>query len=55
MAQSCFQSSRQIIKINFKEKISNYLKQDTNGWLGLNYANGIVMPKYFIKIKILSF
>lgn len=47
-------SLKQIIKINFKEKISNYLKQDTYGWLGFNYANGIVKPTYFIKNKNLQ-
>ena len=47
-------SSKQIIKINFKEKIPNYLEQDTYGWLGFNYINEIVKPEYFIKNKNLK-
>ncbi|KQS91745.1 hypothetical protein [Chryseobacterium sp. Leaf394] len=47
-------SSKQIIKINFREKIPNYPEQDTYGWLGFNYINEIVKPEYFIKNKNLK-
>lgn len=47
-------SSKQIIKINFREKIPSYLEQDTYGWLGFNYINEIVKPEYFIKNKNLK-
>lgn len=42
-------SSGQIIKINYREKISNYLKQDFYGRQAFQYENGIVDPKTFIK------
>lgn len=44
-------SSKHIIKINYKKKISNYLISDDYGRLSFNYENGILKPGYFNRNK----
>lgn len=44
-------SSKHIIKINYKKKISNYLINDDYGRLSFNYEKGILNPGYFNRNK----
>lgn len=44
-------SSKHIIKINYKKKISNYLINDDYRRLSFNYENGILKPGYFNRNK----
>lgn len=44
-------SSKHIIKINYKKKISNDLINDDYGRLSFNYENGILKPGYFNRNK----
>ncbi len=44
-------SAKYIIKINYKNKISNDLNNDDYGRLGFNYASGVLKPGYFKRNK----
>ncbi len=47
-------SLRQTVTLNYKENMSSDLTKDSYGRQGLNYEDGIVNPRYFIKNKNLK-